>query len=455
MEEEKNYTNRLSHSEKEKSVSSEKDELKESSEQFEEDNYHQTDPEIMKKHSEKNIPKMFAIKNENELKMKRIEETKKSIENAYTSSEAKLKSRAENNNSSPTKAKRTHSTDPLVNQSSEEVKLNTHNYFHPPSVQKDLQSSSPKFQKEHYESFNTYSGIPIGQKSTHTRDEITEYTREEMFGFKTVFNTFDKNKTGTVKVADLRAIFESLKRDPEEVEAILGQLGMQHEVSFDEFVKVMQLLENEMDKTQNENDEVYSKQLEQEQFGELENENDLPEEVMRRDIGSVPQSHHYFTAGEDEQEEPKPAVYEVVDDDSGEQSQNQEDIQEETEQLESKNYPEPRIENVIPEHDKIEEDQENENLEESQIEDISRASSTYSFKCPTPPSTKERRLYGTMLPKHGVYFLPDLKVVDFIRVLNNYKRQCLKEGKLAEAKRSKNKINELRNKEMLRQLTNM
>lgn len=78
-----------------------------------------------------------------------------------------------------------------------------------------------------------------------------------------------------------------------------------------------------------------------------------------------------------------------------------------------------------------------------------------TFQFPKSPSAKERKLYGAMLPKHGVYFLPDLKVIDFIRVLNNYKRKCLNEGKLSEIKKAKQKIEELRSKEMMRQLTNM
>ena len=34
----------------------------------------------------------------------------------------------------------------------------------------------------------------------------------------------------------------------------------------------------------------------------------------------------------------------------------------------------------------------------------------------------DRKSYGNMLPKTGVYFLPDTKVIDFLRVLTEYKK---------------------------------
>ncbi len=52
-----------------------------------------------------------------------------------------------------------------------------------------------------------------------------------------------------------------------------------------------------------------------------------------------------------------------------------------------------------------------------------------------------------MLPKRGVYFLPDTKVLDFLRVLTDYKKKCEEEGKYVEAQRAKKKFYELQNKE--------
>lgn len=62
----------------------------------------------------------------------------------------------------------------------------------------------------------------------------------------------------------------------------------------------------------------------------------------------------------------------------------------------------------------------------------------------------DRRSYGNMLPKTGVYFLPDSKVIDFCRVLTDYKKQCEQEGKYVEARKAKKKHDELREKEMKR-----
>ena len=42
-----------------------------------------------------------------------------------------------------------------------------------------------------------------------------------------------------------------------------------------------------------------------------------------------------------------------------------------------------------------------------------------------------------MLPKTGVYFLPDTWVLDILRVLTDYKKQSESEGKYVEAKWAK------------------
>lgn len=52
-----------------------------------------------------------------------------------------------------------------------------------------------------------------------------------------------------------------------------------------------------------------------------------------------------------------------------------------------------------------------------------------------------------MLPKTGVYFLPDTKVVDFLQALNQYKRGCEKLGRVQEAKKAKIKFEELKSRE--------
>jgi len=49
---------------------------------------------------------------------------------------------------------------------------------------------------------------------------------------------------------------------------------------------------------------------------------------------------------------------------------------------------------------------------------------------------EDRNRYGALLPRTGVHFLPDSKVVDFLKVLNDYRRKCCQEMNLPEARRA-------------------
>lgn len=69
---------------------------------------------------------------------------------------------------------------------------------------------------------------------------------------------------------------------------------------------------------------------------------------------------------------------------------------------------------------------------------------------PKEGSLEERNKYGSLLPRTGVHFLPDSKVVDFLRLLNDYRKKCCKEMNLTEARRAALKFEDLKNKEMLR-----
>lgn len=71
---------------------------------------------------------------------------------------------------------------------------------------------------------------------------------------------------------------------------------------------------------------------------------------------------------------------------------------------------------------------------------------------PKEGTMEERNKYGCLLPRTGVHFLPDSKVVDFLRLLNDYRKKCCKEMNLTEARRAALKFEDLKNKEMLRQL---
>lgn len=66
---------------------------------------------------------------------------------------------------------------------------------------------------------------------------------------------------------------------------------------------------------------------------------------------------------------------------------------------------------------------------------------------PREASLDERNKYGSLLPRTGVHFLPDSKVVDFLkydhsysldffRLLNDYRKKCLKDMNLSEARRA-------------------
>lgn len=62
---------------------------------------------------------------------------------------------------------------------------------------------------------------------------------------------------------------------------------------------------------------------------------------------------------------------------------------------------------------------------------------------PRSAPNRERRKYGSMLPRTGVHFLPDSKVIDFLKLLDEYRRKCEADGKFSEAKRARQKFEDL------------
>jgi hypothetical protein len=72
-----------------------------------------------------------------------------------------------------------------------------------------------------------------------------------------------------------------------------------------------------------------------------------------------------------------------------------------------------------------------------------------------PCTQDEREKYGAMLPRSGVHFLPDEKVIDFLKLLDDYRRKMEKEEKFSEAKRARLKFEDLQAKETLRLQNNM
>ena len=204
-------------------------------------------------------------------------------------------------------------------------------------------------------------------------------------------------------------MFESLKRDPTELSIILRELNFpvvdeNDKLSFDQFVQIMQKLESEMDKSL---DEIY---INDEASNEVRRDiisRDKPRTATNTRYMKYKQSQSEIRISEQEQDEPQPPKYEVVDEEV--ESQKSKEIHL-SRKIEKNNYQTPKT--PIPES----------NYEDDDKKSQSESSSAASFIMPNSPSEKERKIYGGMLPKHGVYFLPDLKVMDFIRVLNNYRR---------------------------------
>jgi len=69
---------------------------------------------------------------------------------------------------------------------------------------------------------------------------------------------------------------------------------------------------------------------------------------------------------------------------------------------------------------------------------------------PLEGNVKDRNKFGALLPRTGVHFLPDSKVIDFLKLLNDYRRKMCSEMNLSEARRAQLKFDDLKNKEMLR-----
>ena len=68
---------------------------------------------------------------------------------------------------------------------------------------------------------------------------------------KDIFDLFDKERSGRIDMKDLEAIMTSLQRDPVEARAMLNQgggafQGEKQTVSFDEFIGLMQQVENKI-----------------------------------------------------------------------------------------------------------------------------------------------------------------------------------------------------------------
>lgn len=100
-------------------------------------------------------------------------------------------------------------------------------------------------------------GDPLGQSDMLAADDpqIMQFSPEEIENLKEIFFLFDKDKIGQIKLTDLEAIMQSLQRDPEEAKTLLTQIRQsegldetQENITFDEFIKLMEHVEKKLAK---------------------------------------------------------------------------------------------------------------------------------------------------------------------------------------------------------------
>lgn len=91
-----------------------------------------------------------------------------------------------------------------------------------------------------------------------------QFSQEEISNLKEIFDLFDKEKNGSINIKDLEAIMQSLQRDPQEALDILSAIrqdkgsepapsGELENVLFEEFIELMQQVENKLARDDPEN----------------------------------------------------------------------------------------------------------------------------------------------------------------------------------------------------------
>lgn len=84
------------------------------------------------------------------------------------------------------------------------------------------------------------------QESQRHQESIAEdqqanpevFNENDVQNLKDIFQLFDKEERGRISGEDLEAVLNSLKRDPEEARAILGEVD-EDGVSFEQFLDLM------------------------------------------------------------------------------------------------------------------------------------------------------------------------------------------------------------------------
>lgn len=95
---------------------------------------------------------------------------------------------------------------------------------------------------ENEPNFDQGADQPQIENPDETQNNQHSFTDEEVANLREIFDLFDKQKTGHINSADLETIMNSLQRNPAEISDHLQSVPP--EISFDEFIALMQQIEN-------------------------------------------------------------------------------------------------------------------------------------------------------------------------------------------------------------------
>jgi hypothetical protein len=75
------------------------------------------------------------------------------------------------------------------------------------------------------------------------------YSTEEIENFKTLFDIFDKDKSGAIDIQDMEQVFEQLGKDPSKAKTLLDDIDPNHDgkIGFNEFLQMLSDVEKELE----------------------------------------------------------------------------------------------------------------------------------------------------------------------------------------------------------------
>ena len=82
-------------------------------------------------------------------------------------------------------------------------------------------------------------------------NQSQKFTEDEINNLKEIFDLFDREQQGKINVKDLETIMSSLQRDPTEIREFIENVDPNSAgfISFDEFINLMQQVENRIVKS--------------------------------------------------------------------------------------------------------------------------------------------------------------------------------------------------------------